>query len=777
MSTEAHLLSDLPPTPRPGAATGMPPRQINEFLIEGVLGQGASSVVYLARQSRPARRVALKLHLGPMLSGENLFRFEREAGLMGSIEHPHIARLYGTGIFREMGFDHPYLVMERIEGLPLTEHAEQQRLDLRARVRLLAQLAHAIHFVHTRGVIHRDLKPANILVDRDGVPKILDFGVARAVALEQSEPHTMQGQLIGTLPYMAPEQLLGDPRQVDLQADVYALGMIGFELLSGRLPYHPEAFRTVITADQTLRQNPPERQANLLAVPQDLQRVMAKAVHGSRAVRYGSALELAMDLDRFLAYEPVLARPPSPLHSLALFAQRRRTLAGALGFSLLSLVTAIALSAHFALAERAAHLREESAHAKAETRAAELDATNGLLVDILAGADPGNGDGPALSVQEVLHRARRRLHDQPPDNPAVAIRFGMAIGDTLVNLHDSEAGLAIISEAAERARKTPGLDPQLRNEMLYDEAATLLSVDFSGRTERRLRELLAVPGEGGNDNHQLWIDIRLGLAQTLMQVGRPVEAIPFMDSAEAAIQQWPDQRAHGTQYVRMSRLSLDYLLGHYDALLAMQAREDATLAAAGNSAEVIRENLTHMAALSARDLGRIALAENLAAARVQQAQAIYGEAAPNVLEAKSDRTYLHALLHPQDAQARLALRQLRQALARKATTEPLLLVQTQVNEAAIELRQGVADRAEAGARTLQDILRQTAQGSLPANSTTVRAALVLAHHQATHGQPAQAQALYRTLCHPLQQNLPADHPLRLRCEAGLAGNLASAEQF
>ncbi len=216
------------------------PEQIGPYRIIARLGAGGMGTVFEAEQSSPRRTVALKV-ITPGYEAESVTgRFQREAELLGRLEHHGIARIYEAGIVEPAGGGEPrpYFAMELVRGDPLTTFAERQRLAARARLSLIREVCLAVQHAHDRGVVHRDLKPSNILVTENGEPKILDFGIACSVdaGVADVTVHTRTGQIVGTVAYMSPEQAAGSSEQVDHRSDVYALGVIAYELLTGSLP-------------------------------------------------------------------------------------------------------------------------------------------------------------------------------------------------------------------------------------------------------------------------------------------------------------------------------------------------------------------------------------------------------------------------------------------------------------------------------------------------------------------------------------------------------------
>ncbi len=289
------------------------PERIAKFRLLGVIGVGGMGKVYLAMQDRPRRHVALKVMKGAAVSEQALRRFEFEAELLARLVHPGIAQIYEAGTWDDGEGAEPYFAMEYVPSArTLTTFCRERKLDAREMVELMANVCDAVGFGHGKGIIHRDLKPGNILVGSKGDPKIIDFGVARSTDSDRSV--TMQTDvhaIVGTLQYMAPEQCTGDVLDLDTSADVYALGVTLYQLLTGKLPYEVTG-QPLTTAIRTVAETVPEPiSATDKSLAGDLDVIVQKAMAKDRADRYRTASEFGDDLRRYLNDEPITAAPPT----------------------------------------------------------------------------------------------------------------------------------------------------------------------------------------------------------------------------------------------------------------------------------------------------------------------------------------------------------------------------------------------------------------------------------------------------------------------------------
>ncbi|MDG2292203.1 MAG: serine/threonine-protein kinase, partial [Phycisphaerales bacterium] len=303
------------------------PDRIGPYRVLSVIGFGGMGGVYEAVQEDPRRRVALKIIKPGCVSEQALRRFRFEAQVLGTLQHPGIAQIYEAGTFEDEQGERPYYAMEFIAGAKsITEYATSHDLSVDDRLDLFRKVCDAVHHGHQKGIIHRDLKPDNILVNAAGNPKIIDFGVARTTDadLAVKTMETSFGQILGTLQYMSPEQVEGDPTQLDTRSDVYALGIILYELLCEQLPYDVKQ-KALHEAIRVIQEDQPDRPSTITRVIRgDIETITLKAIEKQRDRRYDSAAAFGRDIMRFLDSEPIEARRASMGYQLRMFSKRHR---------------------------------------------------------------------------------------------------------------------------------------------------------------------------------------------------------------------------------------------------------------------------------------------------------------------------------------------------------------------------------------------------------------------------------------------------------------------
>lgn len=409
------------PWTRNEAGSAAPACEIPGFKILRRIGEGGMGIVYEAEQQHPRRLVAVKLVRGGALADPLRNRLiEREAAALARLKHPAIAAVYGAGCTDD-GLN--YVVMELVRGWPLTAFAAETQMPLPDRLRLFEQIARAIHVAHQHGVIHLDLKPANILVEAGGaggaapVPKILDFGLARIIDSgdDQASLHAGVDRIRGTLAYMSPQQASGRADEIDYRSDIYSLGAVLYELLTGQRPHDLKEL-PLLEAVRRIRETdamPPSRHDGRLRG--DLDTIVLKALSRDPSERYEDAGALAADVARYLARQPIAARPPSLSYVALRFAQRH-----AVGCAFTAIL--VLLVAGFALysSNQASHI------VQARGRAGQMQKT---LQSLLSNLDPAKTGSPETPLRRVLDDAVDQLQvmeDQPEASADLRITIGQS---------------------------------------------------------------------------------------------------------------------------------------------------------------------------------------------------------------------------------------------------------------------------------------------------------------------------------------------------------------
>ena len=317
----------LEPQPQPEHTHGAIPKEIGRYKVRRIIGSGGMGTVYEAIQESPRRKVAIKVMRSGVTSRSAMRRFEYESQILGRLSHPCIAQVYEAGTYDDGTGGVPYFAMEYVVGAKtLLEYSNQKDLNVHDRLNLFGLVCDAVHHGHLKGIIHRDLKPDNILVDSSGNPKIIDFGVARSTDSDMvvTTMQTNVGQLIGTVQYMSPEQCEADPDLIDARSDVYSLGVILYELLTGQPPYDLSSI-PIYEATRLIREQQPTKMTTIAeGIEGDLETIVSKSMDKDRDRRYQSSYEIGQDITRFLENEPIHARRASMVYQLKMFARRNK---------------------------------------------------------------------------------------------------------------------------------------------------------------------------------------------------------------------------------------------------------------------------------------------------------------------------------------------------------------------------------------------------------------------------------------------------------------------
>jgi serine/threonine protein kinase/tetratricopeptide (TPR) repeat protein len=569
---------------------------IGPYKLLEQIGEGGFGVVFLAEQQEPIRRkVALKVLKPGMDTRQFLARFEAERQALGLMDHPHIARVLDAGA-TEAG--RPWFVMELVYGVPITEFCDRNRLSPEARLALFLDVCHAIQHAHHKGIIHRDIKPGNVLVTlHDGKPtvKVIDFGVAKALAEKLTERtlFTASGQMIGTPVYMSPEQVERGGLDIDTRSDVYALGVLLYELLTGTTPLESQRLREAGYAEmqRLIREEealPPSRQlsslgdsATVLAgnrgldakrlarlLAGDLDWIVLKALEKDRNRRYGTPASFAEDIDRYLRREPILARPPSTAYRVTKFVQRNRAAVLTAAVVVAALLAGIAVAtwqavsawraevAALGAAEAERRAKEEAEAREAESRAVLKFVENKVFSAARPVGRPG-GQGPKVTLRKAVEGSLPYVATSFPDQPLIEARLRQTLGMSFEYLGDAKTAAEQFEAARDLYARHRGPDHPSTLRSMNNLA---ISYGDLGRYADALRlheqTLALLKTKLGPDHPDTLVSMN-NLANSYAAVGRRADALRLREQTLALRQEklGPD---HPDTLASMHNLAISY---------------------------------------------------------------------------------------------------------------------------------------------------------------------------------------------------------------------------
>jgi eukaryotic-like serine/threonine-protein kinase len=460
-----------PPAEQPTIGVLESGHRIGAYGIISLLGRGGMGDVYLAQRAdgQLEQSVALKLLRADAVAHVDRFMIERQ--ILSGLEHPNIARLYDAGITADR---RPYMIMECVQGIPITQWCGQQAASLNERLQAFMRVCDAVAYAHRNLVIHRDLKPGNIFVSESGEVKLLDFGIAKRIS-ELDAYMTRETPI--TLPYAAPEQL--QHGRMTTATDVYALGVLLFELLTGKLPWSAHRLPVAIAVDKLLHEEAPlaSRVASARELSGDLDSIIAKALRKNPADRYASVADMARDIERHRRGEPVTAREGAVMYVLGRFFRRHRWAVAGITSSLLALAAGLAGTVW--QAREAARERDI-----ARTEAAKSDAVRDYLMLMFREAAEEKGDGE-LTAKQVLERSAAQLMAGTAQQTPQRLEVFQTLGELYAAIDDYEGAAPIFRHYL--ATAGPTADPALQAEIRHN----LAVAEFRLGNANEARQLLA----------------------------------------------------------------------------------------------------------------------------------------------------------------------------------------------------------------------------------------------------------------------------------------------
>ncbi|MFM7052695.1 MAG: protein kinase domain-containing protein [Planctomycetota bacterium] len=573
------------------AEAAQPSGPIAGYHLLGEIHRGGQGAVYRAEQVATRRACAVKMLLGGRFAGEReMVRFEREVAVVARLRHPSIVTLYESGLSRE---GEPWFAMELVEGERLDRFVAARSMQPREIARLMRTVADAVAYAHRRGIIHRDLKPGNILVDGDGVPRILDFGLARADEVEgadvPSASRTLAGEFLGTFAYAAPEQLKGDPEAIDSRCDLYALGIVFYECLTGRKPF--EGARSIGELVQQKTESAPQRPGALRAgVDRDLDVIVLRLLAPDPARRYETADALVEDLERYLDGRPILAREDSVSYVVAKTLRRHWLISSAAGLLLVTVVgSAVALAV---------------AYARAERERVRSERTLASFRDAVGSVNPESAAGSAqLTVEQFLELIEQNAATELSSEPAVLAGVLDTIGIVHLGFEDAARAskslqAALDSRRALLARGECGAAELA--ESLHNMGRVLILEGRLVEAEGAYREALALRERAlGADDVRTMLTAR-HLASCLRRQGRLDEASGMFAELEKRARRIDGYPA----------LELAAIINARAFIHSAEGRFDTALAAYRDALETVRGELPPDDYRIGRSLFNIATAED-----------------------------------------------------------------------------------------------------------------------------------------------------------------------
>lgn len=520
-------------------------RRIGRYHLLRKLGEGGMGAVWLAEQHEPVQRmVALKLIRAGMDSESVVSRFSSERQALALMQHPAIAHVFDAGTTPDGA---PYFVMEHIEGVPITEYCDSRRLSIRQRLELFITICDGVQHAHQKAILHRDLKPSNVLVmEQDGKPavKIIDFGLAKAIGVTpgQIAQTTLVGEVVGTPRYMSPEQLDFSPDGVDTRTDVYSLGVMLYELLTGTTPHSDtRAFDELLSQIREGDVAPPSSRFTEITdssseaagkcggtvetvrkqLSGDLDWISVKSLATDREQRYSSASEFAADIGRYLRDEPVLARRPSTSYRIAKFVKRNKV-----SVALAALVATLVIGLAITMTVQTLRIARERDRANHEAETTRNIAR--FLTDMFDVANPNESQGSTVTAREILDKASREIQTNLSQSPEVRGQLMHTMANAYIGLGLPKQAKPLLEEAIRLQSQTLGSENRVTMRSMSRLGYVLRYVGQPADSEELLVRTLDTQRRvlGADDEDPL--ETAGYLAETLSMMGRSAETETVM---------------------------------------------------------------------------------------------------------------------------------------------------------------------------------------------------------------------------------------------------------
>jgi serine/threonine protein kinase/Tfp pilus assembly protein PilF len=607
------------------------PARIGPYRILRVLGRGGMGLVYEAEQLEPFRRlVAVKVIRHGMDTREVLARFESERQALAVMDHPNIAKALDAGT-TEAGL--PYFVMELVPGLPITTYCDSNRLGTRGRLELMIGVCQGVQHAHQKGVIHRDLKPSNILVrlqDGKPVPTIIDFGIAKATERDPTERGfaTELGAMVGTPAYMSPEQAQASGLDIDTRSDIYSLGMVMYELVTGMLPFDRERGLLAYLGQHPVRDGdlptPSRRVASLpadsastvaeqrqttpvglrRALRGDLDWITLKAIEHDRGRRYETANALGNDIRRYLDNKPVVARPPTTMYTVGKFVRRHRV-----GVAIGAMAVVALVGVAITMAVLAGRIARERTRAEHEGEKAQ--AISSFLEDMLKSADPWQGGARQTTVLEALKAGVSKLDGSKIRDPLVRASIKRTIGSVYLGLGRTTEADTLLRAALDERIARAGAETEEAAQSLSDLGALYIAQGKFDSAGPPLQRALAIRRKLRGPNDTLLAASMINLGDLAHQRGEYRREDSLARAALVIL-----RRTYGKRHIAVANamrriVSAQHALENYQEAEAMARETARMLTALGMDRSVEMSSVLNDLGLSRADQKDYVEAESL----------------------------------------------------------------------------------------------------------------------------------------------------------------------